>query len=223
MGICDSCHAGCCRSFAVPLCGADIVRIQRDLGVPFWDFVCRWADPQGLIAGRYAPHFYFADEPETPFVICLLHRESELHPETSKCRFLMEGPPEEGSPEGRARCGIYHSRPSACRAFPARLNHDGTQVQIESIPARGREGSNPLYQLCPRPWEPEDFNTVKTVQDLVVARDEMAFFHRLAERWNLKRHPWELFPDFLQIVYEQRVVGGDDDDFRRTIPITHAA
>ena len=65
MSPCEDCHAGCCRSFAVPVSGADIMRIENGLGLSFWDFVCRWEDPDGRIALNYAPHFFFEDEPET--------------------------------------------------------------------------------------------------------------------------------------------------------------
>ena len=61
MAPCQSCHAGCCRSFAVPITGADIVTIERRFGHSFWDFVCRWVDPEGKIARGRVPHFYFAD------------------------------------------------------------------------------------------------------------------------------------------------------------------
>ncbi len=84
------CHAGCCRSFAVPVTGADILRIQREQQLSFWDFVCRWEDPESKIARNYAPHFHFADEPDTPFVVCLTHTASQSFPETSKCGFLVE-------------------------------------------------------------------------------------------------------------------------------------
>src|SRR5690606_34649025 len=31
MGLCSGCHAGCCRSFAVPVSGADVLRIETRL------------------------------------------------------------------------------------------------------------------------------------------------------------------------------------------------
>src|SRR5688572_20248052 len=123
-GPCETCHAGCCRSFAVPLTGADILRIERDLRIDFWDFVCRWADPEGRIARNVAPRFYFADQPRTPFVIGLMHAESHFLDGTTKCRFLIECEPE-GPQPGLARCGIYESRPAACRTFPMKLDATG--------------------------------------------------------------------------------------------------
>ena len=96
--ICESCHAGCCRAFAVPVTGDDILRIERDIGLEFWDFVCRWADKDGQIARNHAPHFHFSDEPQTPFVICLAQEQSLFLGETAKCRFLVECPPDDEAP-----------------------------------------------------------------------------------------------------------------------------
>jgi len=205
MNPCESCHAGCCRSFAVPVTGADILRIEQQLNLTFWDFACRWADPEGKIAQNYAPHFHFRDEPAVPFVICLLHADSQFLKGTTKCRFLTECAPDKEHPLGTARCGIYHQRPAACRAFPTKFNETGELAIIYPVPERGRGGNEPAYSLCPRPWEPADLNPIQTVQDLVVAKYEMNFFTQLAKLWNRDPRDWEVFPDFLRAVYSQRV------------------
>jgi Fe-S-cluster containining protein len=190
----------------VPVTGADILRIERDLGLDFEDFVCRWADPDGLIARNHAPHFHFADEPATPFAICLAHAASEYFPGTTKCRFLTEGQPDSEHPRGVARCGIHGARPAACRAFPARLNATNELAVLYDVPARGRtDTDDPLFDLCPRPWRPEDLDPISAVQDLVVTRYEMGFFRQLATIWNSKPRPWSVFPDFLRVVYTSRV------------------
>jgi Fe-S-cluster containining protein len=198
----------------VPVTGADILRIERDLSLSFWDFACRWADPQGTIARKYAPHFHFADEPQTPFVICLMHDASSYLGETTKCRFLMECAPDESHPLGVARCGIYHTRPMACRAFPTKLNQTAELAVIHDVPACGRAQNNPAYDLCPRPWEPSDFDPLQTVQDLVVAM------------WNRALRPWSIFPEFLRMAYAGRVVREDDSaeaDEPQTIKLPLAA
>lgn len=230
MSACESCHAGCCRSFAVPITGADILRLERTLQLPFWDFACRWADPQGQIARKYAPHFHFPDEPKTPFVIALRHVDSVTFPGTTKCRFLKETPPSGEHPHGLGQCGVYESRPSACRAFPTKFNATGDLAIIYDVPERGRTGDSPAYQLCPRPWTPADIDPITCLQDLAVAKFEMAFFHQLATAWNRNPHPWELFPDFLRLAYAGRVqteqakpaatpeIDADDDASPQTIP-----
>jgi Fe-S-cluster containining protein len=210
MAPCDSCHAGCCRSFAVPVSGADIIAIERRFGLSFWDFVCRWADPTGRIAHDYAPHFFFPDAPETPFVICLSHQSSVFLPGTTKCRFLMECPPDEQHPLGQGRCGIYSSRPFACRVFPTRFNDTGDLAVIYDVPERVRPGVDPVYRLCPRQWEKSDVDPIESIQNLVVAKYEIAFFAQLARIWNQSPRRWEVFPDFLHLVYSNRIQREED-------------
>ncbi|MCA9069716.1 MAG: YkgJ family cysteine cluster protein [Planctomycetaceae bacterium] len=207
MSPCEGCHAGCCRSFAVPVTGADILRIQRDHQLSFWDFVCRWEDPEGRIARNYAPHFRFSDEPETPFVVCLTHAASKNFPQTSKCQFLVEEPPTEAHPMGTAHCGIYHSRPSACRAFPTKFNETNELAVIYDVPPSGRDANqHPAYGLCSREWEPADLDPLELLPALAVAQFEMRFFHQLAQLWNRQPRSWAMFPDFLTLVYSNRIV-----------------
>ncbi len=206
MNVCQNCHAGCCRSFAVPTTGADILRIERDLGLEFWDFACRWADPHSQIAQKYAPQFHFSDEPGMPYVICLAHVQSEVFPTTTKCRFLVESQPDEEHPLGIGQCGIYDSRPGACRAFPTKFDTTGELAVIYDIPGSGRENESPAYGLCPRPWEPSDVDPLQTLQDLAAAKFEMSFFHSVAMVWNRQPREWNLFPEFLRLVYSNRVI-----------------
>lgn len=205
MSMCDTCHAGCCRSYAVPVSGADITRIITELKLSFWEFVCRWADLDGEIAQGYAPQFHFEDEPETPFVMCLIRGESTERSGTDKCMFLEETPSSEEHPLGIAKCGIYENRPAACRAFPTKLDASSDLAIIYEVPERGRPNTDPIYSLCPRPWEKSDFNPVETLQDLIVAKFEMQFFHRLAEAWNKNPRAFADFPEFLNLVYSQRI------------------
>ena len=217
MSPCEDCHAGCCRSFVVPVSGADIMRIEHGLGLSFWDFVCRWEDPDGRIALNYAPHFFFEDEPETQFVISLMHHESEYFKETNRCRFLTEGAPDEEHPLGQARCGIYNYRPGACRVFPTKFDPANELAVIHDIPDRSRDGDVGVYDLCPRPWEPSDLDPVQPLHNLVVARYEMQFFRSIAELWNRNPRSWSVFPDFLRLVYARRVVREEELKPQQTV------
>lgn len=205
MSPCESCHAGCCRSFAVPVTGADLLRIERDLGYRLEETLCRWKDPNGVIARDRAPQFRFSDDPQTPYVIGLQHEQSSFFSGTTRCQFLIEGTPDARHPLGIARCGIYGSRPAACRTFPARLNPTGELAILDDVPRRGRDGDHPAYELCPRPWEPADVDPLEAVQDLIVTRFEAAFFTQLAELWNRNPRVWEVFPEFLRRAYAGRV------------------
>ena len=203
---CDSCHAGCCRAFVVPITGADALRLQRT-GHDFWAFAVRWSDPDGAIAGRVAPHLYFADTGDEPFVLGLMHNESAVHPGTSRCRFLLESPPTPDAPLGRGVCSLYGSRPSACRVFPTKFDAARELVQLEPVPPSGRPSDpQPAYSLCPRPWQTHEIDVVEQPGVLAAAESEMDFFTKVATLWNRTRGPWEAFPTFLQLVYAGRVV-----------------
>jgi Fe-S-cluster containining protein len=205
MAPCESCHAGCCRSFAVPIHGADIIAIERRYGLSFWDFVCRWADPDGKIAHGRVPHFFFPDAPDVPFVLCLIQSESLFLTGTMKCRFLVECPPDDDHPFGQARCGIYGVRPSACRVFPTKFNPSSDLVILCNIPTSPREDKNPVYDLCPREWTVNEIDPIQSMQDLVVTKYEYAYFTEIARAWNNSPRSWRSFPDFLHLVYSHRV------------------
>lgn len=206
MGICEGCHSGCCRAFAVPVTGADIIRLETAHSLSFWDIACRWADPENTISRRFAPQFYFTDEPGTPFVICLRQTESRVYPGTQKCLFLHEQPPQEHGLEPQAICGVYPDRPYTCRAFPLKFDPTQRVAVLPELPIYGREESHPAYRLCPRAWETSDIDPISGIDDLVVAKYEMEFFHELAKGWNARMGTWADFPDFLHLVYSSRVL-----------------
>jgi hypothetical protein len=206
--------------------GADIIRIEDCLGLDFWEFGCRWADPDGRIARNTAPHVYFEDEPQTPFVICLKHEPSAIHPETTACRFLVECEPDDAQPLGTSRCGIYATRPAACRCFPGKLSDSRELVVLSDLSQISPRGENPIYELCPRPWSPDDVDSIQLTQDLVVLQHELDFFRRVATFWNAAPRAWELFPEFLRSVYRRRVAAErpqDGDHDVATIPFPQTA
>jgi len=211
MSQCATCHAGCCRSYVVPLTGADIQQIIAEQKLSFWDFACRWADPEGSIALKYAPHFFFRDAPEIPYVISLIQEESRNFPGTTKCRFLEEGRPAPGQPLGVAHCGNYAARPSACRVYPTKFDRAGELAVLCDVPPAGKGGIHPVYQLCPQKWQPRDLDPIGQVRDLVVAKYEMNFFFKLARSWNERPGDWRSFPDFLKLVYANRILSSEPD------------
>lgn len=217
MGPCATCHAGCCRSFAVPITGADVLRIEREVGTPLGDFACRWADPHGKVARGFAPHLYFDDEPAMPFVLCLQHIPSRVHAGTTMCRFLVEENPTADASLGVSRCGIHSSRPSTCRTFPLKLNATGELAILHDVPQRGRKEEHPVYTLCPRPWVREDVDPLTAPQDLAVAKFEWDFFRTLARVWNQTPRSFSEFPEFLRLVYRNRVLEGNAAEAPRTI------
>lgn len=219
MGICDSCHSGCCRSFAVPISGADIHQFMHRQNLNFWDFACRWEDAEGLISRNLAPHFNFADDPDTPFVICLKHVPSVSLPGTTKCRYLMECLPDEEYPKGLGRCSIYQNRPHTCRCFPAKLNDSNELAILYDIPENGRDGE-PAYDLCPRQWTASDLDPNDTIQSLILARYEMTFFSKIATIWNQAPGEWNLFPEFIDRIYSNRITSeSQQKSAPQTVPV----
>lgn len=207
MSPCHGCHSGCCRAFAVPISGADILRIEQSLQRSMETFIHRWEDPDDLIACGTAPHFFFEDQPDLPFTICLKPEASQTFRKVTRCHFLREEAPTKEHPLGTAHCGIYDQRPLTCRVFPTKLSASGMLAELHAIPEHGRlSDPHPAYGLCSTPWHVEDIEPVSAVQDLVLIHFEMRFFQYVAESWNRRRESWELFPEFLRLVYQNRVV-----------------
>ena len=205
---CEGCHGGCCRSFAVPVTGADVFRLTRATGRDFWEVACRWPDADGKIARKYAPPLYFAGDPGGPSVLCLKHEASAALPGSTKCRFLRETAPTADRPRGTGRCGVYGDRPAACRSFPTRFAADGQLVKVHDVPARGRSGTHPAYDLCPRPWTADDVDPLTAPSQLAAAKWEMDFFRRVAAAWNRSPRPSAALPAYLEAVYAGRVADG---------------
>jgi len=171
------------------------------------DFIHRWEDPDSQISCGMAPQFFFEDQPDLPFVICLKPETSQTFRKITRCHFLLEEPPTREHPLGTAHCGIYEQRPLTCRVFPTRLSESGMLAELHAIPEHGRMSDlHPAYGLCATAWHVEDIAPLSAVQDLVLIHFEMRFFQYVAESWNRRRESWDLFPDFLRLVYQNRVV-----------------
>jgi Fe-S-cluster containining protein len=180
--------------------------MERALALDFWQFICRWEDRDGAISSRVVPQFRFEDDPEIPYVICLLHEPSQTFPQTTKCRFLVEQSPTAEFPLGRATCGIYDDRPCSCRVFPTKLSESGSLAVLHDVPAHGRPSDpSAAFNLCPRPWEVDEVDPVAAVQDLIVLDFELQFFRQVADLWNRNPGRWADFPEFLRLVYTNRV------------------
>ena len=190
---CSDCDSRCCRAFVVPLTGSDIFRIQSAMGLSLWDFVARWEDPTGEISRGVAPHFRFLDEPQTPFVIGLLHKPSRLEAGTTRCCFLSE------SVDSCSHCSIYEHRPRPCRIFPATIDKAG-QVCDRELHVDSPDGTP--TRLCSRRWGGADFDATRVRRDLDLVGDEMQLWQVIADRWNRQLRPWSMFPEFLQLLFE---------------------
>lgn len=211
MNACRTCHAGCCRSFAVPVTGSEILRLMRGTGLPFEAVADRWPDPADRISRGVAPHWRFEDSPETPWVLALKHRESGLHQGTSMCGFLTEFEVQSAGSKAAstgcgttaARCSVYEQRPLACRLFPFARSAEGA-IHFPPQPAFGRDEPHTAYRLCPHPESPDEATARELHRAFDVAAVEMAFFRGAARIWNAEPRPWSMFPDFLEAIEEIR-------------------
>lgn len=201
--------------------GADVIRIER-AGFDFWQFACRWEDPEGQIAGRYAPHIRFADEPETPFVLCLMQRPSEQFPGTGRCGFLREETTDAGGKVIRPGCSIYESRPAACRAFPMKFDRSRELVELHEVFDPPKAVQSEAYKLCPRAWTADDVDGVEAAQTLAAAEYEASFFNKVVSLWNTRPGEWTTFPTFLRIIYSSRVKVEESSQEDRDQPVTYS-
>ena len=112
MSACDGCAADCCRKFDVVVSGWDVYRLGRDLELPLDRFVA--------LDGAGAPdesHQLVLDAaaPDRRY-----HR-LQLKKRAGACTFLVDA-------GGIGRCGVYASRPAACRAYPAASSEEPLQL-----------------------------------------------------------------------------------------------
>ncbi|HNW34662.1 MAG TPA: YkgJ family cysteine cluster protein [Candidatus Ozemobacteraceae bacterium] len=98
---CGRCDARCCRTFLVPLNGADIIRLSRHLAVPIGEWCV--LEPISDATTEYT-YFSIRLTGEERYIPC-------LNRENGSCIFLQRS-------SLRAGCGIYEARPGMCRSYP---------------------------------------------------------------------------------------------------------
>jgi Fe-S-cluster containining protein len=115
---CSTCSL-CCRSYLVPLCGHDVWSISRNLGLEPAQFTIAWQEEEPSVDG-------FRLERDGPLFSLVLDKRSWTQ-QQSACIFLMR------LPGGHDRCGIYESRPAACRAYPMLLVEGRAQLRDDPL------------------------------------------------------------------------------------------
>lgn len=98
---CNRCDARCCRTYVVPLNGADIRRLSEHLRTPIHEWCV--LEPLSEPIREYA-YFSIRLKGEERFIPCLKR-------ENGACTFLRRSNP-------RAACGIHDARPGMCRSYP---------------------------------------------------------------------------------------------------------
>jgi Fe-S-cluster containining protein len=217
MGPCDTCHAGCCRSYHLFITAFDAFRIARDLALPLNEFVTLLSFT-AVEVKRYEDEYVpvrFSDRAEDRrFLLALKRIESHLFPGTQKCIFLQEWrrereAPERGEHPGRhtlGRCGIYGSRPQVCRTYPTSLHPTLPLGLINTPPPAQVEKPHAIHTLCPEEWTAANFGVEPTavLHTLAVSRFEKEFYNRAIREWNERPQPLAGFFPFMMRVYENR-------------------
>ena len=219
MHICGECTCGCCRKFAIPITGYDILKISKNLKININSFIEIDPVPEERIEDESSivGLFKFAESASDGFYkFCMKKVESSLVPGVFKCIFLQEwyNNPDNPSVENIvARCGIYGNRPTICAAFPATVDKSGYFAVIVS--KKITEEDNILYKLCPREIVREDFpqNSESILRTVLMNKYEQDFFKTIAVIWNENPKPLNLFIPFLENWYAERVLI-DNDTFK---------
>ena len=217
-GMCDTCHAGCCRGYNLFITAFDALRMSRDLSLPVGEFVTLMAfnieqskrysanfEPIQLGGGEFA---------EKRFFLALKKIGSQLFPGTVKCYFLNEWTRERDA-AGRdahpgkktvARCSIYGSRPMMCRTYPTSLHANVALGFISTPRPIDLASKHDIYTLCPEKWTAEAFSTDPTtvLHNLVINRFEMDFHNQAVREFNKQPRAAKDFFPFMARVYEHR-------------------
>lgn len=218
MGICSSCHSGCCYKFEISVTGFDILKIKNQIMLDidlFLHFKKLITEERIEYQKKYAALFKFTDDNCTHYYFPALKKvRSTLFPEVFKCMFLREWAEENFNAESiesaNSKCSVYRARPMACRIYPASFNQDKTKVLVAN-PYFGKP-ENIATQLCQRQIENKDFESTKdeVVEALIKRQYELNFFRMLAEDWNSNPKTKKEFIPYLEEAYSQRVFAESD-------------
>jgi Fe-S-cluster containining protein len=113
---CVDCRLQCCSKHVINVCGYDIYRIACDLGIQPTDFLA-FAE-----LTEEKPYSFKLDCSGKSYWLALNMKELP-DGNRRRCCFALN------LPRGQIRCGIYLSRPIACRAYPFVLVDE--QVEIK--------------------------------------------------------------------------------------------
>lgn len=213
MKICESCHSGCCRNYAVGLTGYDILNIAKTLNVDPVSFVqiIPVKDENDIeYKSKYAALFRFTDVEDTFYLFGMRMTESQLVQGTIKCHFLLEwylNPHKPSLDSIIARCGIYNCRPLTCSSFPYKLDTTEKFANVLDLTSNNNKGVHPVYNVCSRKITRDDLpeSSDGILQDLVMRKYELEYFKDMAEYWNQKPGTIDEFLAFMKITYQNRV------------------
>jgi Fe-S-cluster containining protein len=216
-GPCDSCHAGCCRSYHLFIQGYDALRLASALGVPVGEFATLVSFPESEVAAsgsEYVPLRFTDREPGLRFLLGLKRQPSTLFPGSLRCIFLLEwlrdtpAQNRENHPGRNAigRCGVYGIRPFICQNYPTAWHQTLPLAVIDNprpIPDADPQG---VHALCPEKWDPAHFGSSadEVFHRLAVQKQEQEFYNQLCRELNAQGIRSGEFLDALSDAYARR-------------------
>lgn len=215
MLICETCHAGCCRNFAIGLTGYDILNIHTTLKVDYSSFIqiIPVQNEEDIkYQAKYAALFRFSDcETGIYYRFSMRMSKSPIITDTIKCIFLMEWLNEPLNPSNdkiNSKCGIYNCRPLICSTFPSKFDMTGKQGIIFNVNSSNLNQGNPIYNQCPRKITEQDIADSKDqiMKNLIMRKYEGDYFQNLSDYWNQKPGTIKEFFAFIKNVYQNRIV-----------------
>jgi len=217
-GMCDTCHAGCCRGYNLLITGFDALKLSHELSLPVVEFVSLLTigeDQGDKFRSVYdAIRVSDAGFEKKKLYLALKRVESRLIPGTFKCYFLNEwqrelpAPNRAGHPGEKVigRCSVYNSRPLMCRTYPTSL-HQNTAMGFIATPkpVEARE-KHEIYTLCPEKWSAAQFSTDHTtvLHNLVIDKFENEFYNQAVRYFNETPRPFEEFLPMMARLYRNR-------------------
>ena len=208
--ICDSCHAGCCRTYRLIITILDFLDLANNLGldkaVQGVSFEPTPYNLDYMNNKQMMLPFIFDNQDKKGFVysLALKRVESGLFPGTLKCNFLDESlrPEQQINPElpnhaehpgsrAEARCSVYENRPTMCRTYPIGLNPQNYVSVLKRREDLPTAQQNSVYKICPKEHlELKDFGLdkpgaiAKKSNDLLLNDIRTKAHNEIVLRWN---------------------------------------
>jgi Fe-S-cluster containining protein len=154
---CEGCAGECCKHYLVGLSGHDVWSIATQMHLAPAQFVTIAQEHEATGVG------FKLDATKMTFSLVLAKRPGSDG--RQQCIFLME------LADGVGRCGIYPSRPSACRVYPAQLR-DGAVTFRDGIVCPKGAWNVPAGELPP--WRTQ----------LLRSQMEWAVYATVVHHWN---------------------------------------
>lgn len=165
---CEDCGGKCCRNYIVPVTGHDVWRLNTHQRLSPESFLVA-----GHQQGEHSDGFVLEAGGRSQFMA--LDKKGDFN-RYKPCVFLVE------LADGRARCGVYASRPTVCRVYPMTIH-------------AGRIGLHEHLICSPNAWSAEEMSRPTWLATLKRTYMEFDIYSEVVKRWNARvaHSPGETF------------------------------